>query len=186
MYKLTSLPRIKEKPAHPGEHADTIRGAVMRSLVIFYSRTGNTERVAQAVADRLDARCDRIAVPSDGAGLWGYLRLGLGALRGTTEPMLSRHTDLAQHDLVVLASPVWAGKICVPMRSFLTAHAADLPPRIGLAMTSGDPVRRSAPFADFEVALGRAPVATLHVGARAAQAGQFERPLEEFLQEVTQ
>lgn len=182
---MTDLPRIKDRRTAPGQDHPR-KGDVMHCLVVSYSRTGATDLVARAVATRLGADLQQVAVARDRAGPWGFFWAGYAALRQRSEPLVSAHPGLAGYDMVVLASPVWAGKLSVPMRSFLTRHRADLPDRVALVMTSGDPVRRAAPFADFEAAVGRAPVATLHVGEKLARAGGFDDRVDAFAQELGQ
>jgi len=55
----------------------------MKSLVVYSSRTGNTEKVARAIADALPRPCDLCAVDeapdlSGGAGTHGYDFVALG------------------------------------------------------------------------------------------------------------
>ena len=76
-------------------------------LVIFYSRTGATRRLAEALANALQADIEPITDRINRSGIFGYLRSVAESLqkRGASiEPM---KTDPASYDLVVIGTPVW-------------------------------------------------------------------------------
>ena len=57
-------------------------------LCIYYSRTGNTQRVMEDIAASLDAESVRIRDGVERSGWRGYLRCGLDAMRKDTAPLL--------------------------------------------------------------------------------------------------
>jgi flavodoxin len=73
------------------------KGAQVRSLVIYHSKYGNTERVARAIADGLGER---------------------GEARAMTVREV-RHTDLERAQLVVLGAPTQFGGMPLSMRGFM-------------------------------------------------------------------
>ncbi|TQV82236.1 flavodoxin family protein [Denitrobaculum tricleocarpae] len=114
----------------------------LRVLIIYYSRTGTTKKLAKVLAEMLNAdlaeiRCDRYR-----PGIFRYLRAGYDSVRIKLPPI--RFPPMAPHDydLVLIGGPVWTSYPALPLRSFL-AHPPGLPPRIGLFLTYGghsDPV----------------------------------------------
>ncbi len=91
-------------------------------LVVYYSRTGHTEQVAKALAERLGADLEPIREKRSRLGFMEYWRSGRESLFGilpTIEP--SQH-DPAGYDLVILGSPVWASQPSTPMRAYLAAN----------------------------------------------------------------
>lgn len=54
----------------------------MRTLVIYYSRTGTTRKVAQALADMLGADTAEIRCERYGVGGLGYIRAAYDSVRG--------------------------------------------------------------------------------------------------------
>lgn len=94
-------------------------------LVVCYSRTGVTEGVAREVAKALGADFDRIEDTTSRTGPIGFLAAALeAAARGV--PAIQTHRDPAAYDLVVLATPTWAGTMSSPMRTYLLLHRAAL------------------------------------------------------------
>jgi flavodoxin len=87
----------------------------MAIMVVYYSWKGHTERVAAALAKLLDAELVRIEPVRD----CGVAGKGLKALFGMRSPIRPAKTDLAGVDTLVIASPVWAGKVPAYVNTYL-------------------------------------------------------------------
>jgi menaquinone-dependent protoporphyrinogen IX oxidase len=105
-------------------------------LVVYYSRTGHTRRIAQELAARCGADLEEIRDPTKRAGVFGFMRCGFEAIREKLAPIAPATTDVGRYDLVVLGTPVWASHVSSPMRSFVKAQAAQLK-RIAVFCTQG-------------------------------------------------
>jgi flavodoxin len=90
-----------------------------RILVVHYSLSGNTERVAEHLAKRLAAESEKIGDLGNRRGPLGYLRAALDSIRERpariTEPGKNPH----DYDLTIVGTPVWAGKITPAVRTYL-------------------------------------------------------------------
>ena len=82
-----------------------------RSLVVFYSWTGNTGKVARALAETLSAELEEIREVKPRGGLFAFLRSGMEASRKRPAPIVRCSRNLADYDLVILGSPVWAASM---------------------------------------------------------------------------
>ena len=105
-------------------------------LCIYYSRSGNTRAAAEEIAAALDAELAEITDAQDRSGLKGYFRSGLDAMRRTVQPIdpLQTERPLTDYRLVILASPVWAGRCASSVRALLTERGGELP-RVGYVLT---------------------------------------------------
>ena len=85
-------------------------------LCIYYSRTGNTQRVMEDIAASLDAESVRVRDGVERSGWRGYLRCGLDAMRKDTAPLLHFETDrpLEDYRLVIVGTPIWAAAPASP------------------------------------------------------------------------
>lgn len=90
-------------------------------LVVFYSESGNTRAVADALDKALDATLEPLSAPAlqDRFGFWMTCWRAFGALTGRAAHIDAPKHDPAGFDLVILASPVWAGRLSTPMRGYL-------------------------------------------------------------------
>ena len=97
-------------------------------LCIYYSRTGNTRDTMTEMAKALGAELVEIRDGVERGGIGGWLRCGLDAMSRTVPPVSAFETEkpLSQYRLVILGTPVWAGRCSSVMRSFLKKHGRKL------------------------------------------------------------
>ena len=97
-------------------------------LCIYYSRTGNTRKAMEEIALALDAELVEITDGVDRSGTSGWLRSGLDAMRKTTEPLKPFETEhpLKDYRLVIVGTPVWAGRCSSVVRGFLKKYGRKL------------------------------------------------------------
>lgn len=97
-------------------------------LCIYYSRTGNTRKAMGEIAAALDAELVEIRDAVERSGWQGWLRCGRDSMRKTTQPLSHFETDkpLDQYRLVIVGTPIWAGRCSSPARTFLKDHGREL------------------------------------------------------------
>ncbi|MGH1570383.1 flavodoxin family protein [Methylobacterium sp. P31] len=150
-------------------------------LIVFYSRSGTTGLVAQALATALGADLDRITTATSYAGAAGYMRGIWHALRQIGPPV-RRHFDPGQFKTVVLCSPVWAGRLSGPMRTYLR-EAGEMAHVFGVAVSgSGGP--QTSFFREMERISGRAGIPALSLSQRQVLTGAYRPALDAFAQKV--
>jgi len=79
----------------------------MAIRIVYYSWTGHTEKVASALAKLLDAELVRIEPVSES----GMMGKAMKAFFRMKSPIKTTKTDLSGVDTLIIASPVWAGKV---------------------------------------------------------------------------
>lgn len=93
----------------------------MKTVIVYYSMSGNTKYVADIIAKKIDADIIRIepvkAYPDQGAKkfIWG----GKSAVMGEKPALQSYEFSAEKYDRIILGTPVWAGTFAPPIRSFL-------------------------------------------------------------------
>lgn len=148
----------------------------MTIRILCYSLTGNTGTLARQVAAELGAELHEIRADGPAKpgiwGLWGILRLAFVTLTGRKSRIEVPDVEWAGSDLLILAAPVWAGHVAAPMRTWLRGRP-DLPDRVALIVTSGDPNRPDGMIAEFSDLAGRTPSAVLHQGEALVRSGAY-------------
>jgi len=81
----------------------------MKTLVIYYSYTGNTKRLAQELAKKESADIVEIKDVRRPGKLKAYSLGCFAAMRGKPWPIQPPEVDLAAYDRLILLAPVWAG-----------------------------------------------------------------------------
>ena len=97
-------------------------------LCIYYSRTGNTKRVMETIAKEMDAELLALTDGVERSGLRGWLRSGMDAMRKDCPDVLPFETErkLENYRLVIVGTPVWAGRCSSVIRSFLKNHGGEM------------------------------------------------------------
>ncbi len=94
----------------------------MKTLVVYYSLTGKTEIVAQALARELGADVRRVEdVEKPAVNWWFMVTAGLAAVRGAESPIKPIATDLQGYDRVFVGSPVWGGSPSTAINAFIAS-----------------------------------------------------------------
>ncbi|MHB9155725.1 MAG: flavodoxin family protein [Endomicrobiales bacterium] len=88
-------------------------------LVVYYSRTGTTGRVAKDIAARLDADIEKITDLKKRSGAAGRLYAGRDAVRRSTTEIGPVEKNPADYDLTVIGTPIWAGNMTSAVRTYL-------------------------------------------------------------------
>ncbi|MBU5627457.1 hypothetical protein KQI82_11110 [Oscillibacter sp. MSJ-2] len=90
-------------------------------LCIYYSRTGRTKQAMEEIASEVGGELVRLRDGVERGGFRGYLRCGLDAVRRQCEPLKRYETDkpLSEYRLIIIGTPIWAGRCSAPIRSFL-------------------------------------------------------------------
>lgn len=144
------IPEQPEQPENPSDgndsddnHDTPTPGGNGRYLVLFASRSGNTERMANEIREQLD--CDILeiepteAYDNDYNAMLERSQKELAAIRqGNYPPIKTTMENFDDYDIVFVGYPIWYGSMATPMQTFLHSHASKLAgKRIALFATSG-------------------------------------------------
>jgi menaquinone-dependent protoporphyrinogen IX oxidase len=152
----------------------------MRTLIVFYTRTGTTGKVAQALSERCGAEIEQIRDVHPRRGLLrGWWRSIREVRRRSEAEILTTGKQPQEFDLVILGTPVWAGSMSSPLRTWINRNRSSLE-QVAVFVTQGG---RGGEKAAAQVAelCGTAPVARLVVNAKDLASAKFEKQLDEFV-----
>ena len=150
----------------------------MKTLVVYYSRTGKTRKIGNEIAAALGADIEELKDRKNRQGRIGYMRAGRDAMRKNPAALEPTTRNPADYDLVVLGGPIWAFTICTPTRIYATSHK-DSFRNVAFLCTAGDArFARKGCDALGEVT-GRTAVATLALGEKDV-AGDHSQAVADF------
>ena len=89
-----------------------------KTLVVFYSRTGNTRKVAEEISKILDADICEIYSNSNYKGILGYIKAGYQAIK-MKKPLIKFDKNPDDYDLIIIGTPNWGSKMASPVRTFV-------------------------------------------------------------------
>lgn len=134
-----------------------------RALVVYYSMTGKSRKVAEEIGAAIGADIEEICEPHTRKGLGGALSAMFSALARREPPIRPSIHDPARYDLLVMGGPVWAGRMATPLRTYARRHGAQ-PQDVAFFCTEGGRGAEKA-FDELREFCGHPPKATLVVNA---------------------
>ena len=93
----------------------------MKTAIIYYSLSGNTEYVAETIKKEINADLIKITPKKEfpNKGFKKFFWGGKSAVMGET-PALEKYTfDPEKYDNIIIGTPVWASTFTPPIRTFL-------------------------------------------------------------------
>lgn len=154
-------------------------GAEMKVLVVGYSRSGTTLSVAERIAELLGADLELIRERTSRRGILGLLRSGYEALTRKTPPIEEPEHDPSAYDLVVVGTPIWAGRMSSPVRAYLTRMRGSLK-RVAFFCTSGGGGHKKA-LSEMARVAGAKPIATLELTSDQIKRNEYSNALRDFV-----
>lgn len=91
----------------------------MKTLILYYSLSGNTRKVAEALAESEPADIAEIKSAKRIGKLKAYTAGIFGAIGGKAWPIAPLDTDLSGYERLILLSPVWANNPAPPVNAIL-------------------------------------------------------------------
>jgi len=95
-------------------------------LVVYYSRTGTTRKVAEYITKQLGADMEEIIDMKKRSGIWGFLIGGRDALMRKETKINEIKKDPSKYDLIIVGSPLWAGNMAPAIRTYLNKYKTDI------------------------------------------------------------
>ena len=153
-----------------------------RILVVYYSRSGTTARIGRELTNALGADAEMIRDTRSRAGFFGWMRSGYEATMKVRPAIQPIEKDPEDYDVVVLGTPVWAGTMSSPMRTYISQNR-DKFKSVAFFCTQGGADEQKA-FDDMSDLCGMTPVATLSLQHDVVVKGRYRDKLEEFAESV--
>lgn len=98
--------------------AENKKEVSMKNLIVYYSYTGMTEKVAQTIAKELNASVAKIEDVERPSKLKAYISGAFAARKGKSWPIKPITIDLASYDRIFIGAPIWWGRCAPEINSF--------------------------------------------------------------------
>ncbi|MBQ9467631.1 MAG: flavodoxin family protein [Clostridia bacterium] len=100
----------------------------MKTLIVYYSLTGNVDFAARTLSERIGADLLRLEVQKDypDKGIKKFLFGGKSAVMGEKPPLKPYSFAAGDYERIVFCSPIWAGTFAPPLRTFIGENASAL------------------------------------------------------------
>lgn len=165
--------------------------AQKKILVVFHSASGNTKKVAEAIAARLGADLEQIRpvkpidVDIKGKGTDNFLNMGRVVFAGMTKKKAAIEEpvhDPTTYDLVIVGTPVYANTLPAPTRAYLARYKSQF--KTTAFFCTGEDPNNQHIFELMEAACEQTPIATLPFHAPDISADAYAGRVAEFVANV--
>ncbi len=153
-----------------------------KKLVCYYSHTGNTQKIAELVAEKTAADVERIIDAKSRAGALGYLAAACDSMFKRRSRIQPVKKDPSKYNLVILGTPVWAWNLSPPMRTYILDHKAKFS-HVAFFCTEGG-AGGNRVFRQMADLIGKQPVATLELTEPDLKSNSYKGKLDEFVEQI--
>jgi flavodoxin len=153
------------------------------ALVVYYSRTGTTRKVAEKIAAALKCDIEEIIDTRDRSGAWGWLRGGGAATRSKQTIIRKMEKEPGAYDVVIIGTPVWAFTMTPAVRTFIADQRGRLKEVAFFCTMGGSGDERT--FRKMEELCGKKPAGVLSLKTKDVMAGAYDDPVRAFVNELS-
>jgi len=154
----------------------------MTSLVLFYSRTGTTKKIAELISEKLSCDYEEIFDTKNRQGFFGWLRSGKDAMRKKLTILKEINKNPALYDLIIIGTPIWASNMSPPIRTYITQNKDNIK-NVAFFCTEGSKGGENC-FKKLADLSEKEPVATLEIKRKDIKKDTHLEKINEFIQEI--
>jgi hypothetical protein len=161
-------------------------------LVTYYSNTGHTRQLGESIAEELGCDSEEIveknsrgrlaAEGEERSSAGSIMKAALWTLLGRGSPIRQVQRDPSDYDLTLVGTPVWAGCVTSPVRSYLKQHRGSFR-KLAFFWTGGGGTNPRV-FKQMAKTSGTAPVAVLGISADTLGTDDYKQKVREFAAQV--
>lgn len=154
----------------------------MKTLLVYYSRTSNTLMIANTISESIECDIEEIVEKDKRKGIIGYIKSGYQASKGKVNHIEDSEYDISDYDLVIIGTPVGAGKMSVPVRTYLKKNMDKIPLLACFCTCGGSGIEKT--IEDIGNYVNTTPLASLGVKSSDIKDGTYKNIIEKFVSDV--
>jgi flavodoxin len=155
---------------------------IKKILVVYYSRTGITKKVANTIRDNLECDLEEISDKKNRSGILGWLSAGRDAGRKSLTELIGISKDPSNYDLVIIGSPTWNDTVSTPIRTYIDRFKGQL---TNVALFTTQLSLETSTLRDMENLLEVNPIATIALNKKSdMESGDYLGKVDEFLSDI--
>ena len=96
-----------------------------KTLILYYSRTGNTKLCCEALQKELGADMIEVKDLKNRSGGWGFFTGAVGSMFDVHTDLDPVKPDLSPYKNIIIASPIWTGTLSTAIRTLIDKNQFD-------------------------------------------------------------
>lgn len=156
----------------------------MRSLVVYYSKTNNTKKVADLISSNLDSDLIEIKDNEDRDGILNYIKSGYHAFKKKKTEISYEECDIDSYDLILIGTPIWAGSISPAVRTYIDSNKNKFK-KVSFFSTVGSTSPDST-FKEMEELSEKTPISILSIKKTEFEDNSYISKAENFCNDIVE
>lgn len=154
----------------------------MKALVVYYSRTGTTKKVGDAIAKALKCPVEELSDAKNRRGPIGYLRCGKDIITRRMLNLKPLKKDPSKYDIVIIGTPVWFRLPSSLVRTYMLKNSGKFKKVAFFCTYMGTGAKNC--FSNMEALCGKKAVALFDIKAVDVYRGSYEHKVKAFVDEL--
>ena len=96
-----------------------------KTLILYYSLTGNTRAGCEVLQAELGADMIEIKDLRKRDGKWGFFKTAIASLVGKHTRIEPEKVDITKYHNIILGSPIWTGRLSMAIRTLIDRNRFD-------------------------------------------------------------
>ena len=154
----------------------------MKTLLVYYSRTGTTKKIAEVIMEQLKCDLEIVQDVKSRAGALGYLRSGKEAATRSLTEIKPNSKNPSDYDLVIIGTPIWSWNMSSPIRTYLTNNKGSFKNTAFFCTMGGSGDERA--FKEMAEISGKEATAALALKTVEVVKNEYLAKVEEFIRKI--
>jgi flavodoxin len=156
----------------------------MKSLVVYYSKSGTTKKIAERIAKKINADIEELIDKKKRTGIIGWLKAGRDGMKKTATEIEPVKYDPSKYDIVIIGGPLWGFNSVAPAaRTYLALNKARIK-KTAFFMTRGGASPSDKALHDLKELYGNSTAATLDLRQADIDSDESAKMIELFVSAV--
>jgi len=153
----------------------------MRSLVVYYSKTGVTRKAAVAISRMLKSDVEEIVDLKDRGGIIGWLTGGRDSTLKNLTEIKRPKKDPTKYKLVIIGTPVWAWTVTPAVRTYMVKKCKRLKKIAFFCTNDGSPGNT---FKEMQGVCKKKSLAALSLSKKDMRSGEYFEKIRKFVSKI--
>lgn len=155
----------------------------MKTLIIYYSKTWNTKRVALDLARELECDIEEIIDKKKRTWFWWYLLGWRDAMKKVLTEIETTKNNPSEYDLVIIWMPVWGWNLTPATRTYLIENETKIKNYAFFVTSWNTPAEKLTPY--FQETTKKDPIALTGFNTTELKNTEiYEKKLKDFIEKI--
>ncbi len=153
-------------------------------LVVYYSRSGNTKKIAEEIARQLNCEIQEVqSAINYPKGIIGFSKALYHAITKKSVGIHFNFSGFQKYDLVIVGGPMWAGSVSAPVRRFFHLYGGQIH-NLAYFFTQGGNAETGNVAKEVQALAGKSVLSILSISALDLKTGAIQQKVKSFVESL--